>query len=285
VASRFSDETPRLNLLCAFPYMTTALIKLIASNLHSIRFLLDSGAFTAWRAGSSIKLDDYCRFLETIPFKPWRYFALDVVGKPDATRRNYETMLKRGFTPVPVFTRGEDIKEIERYYKTSEVIAVGGLVGTAGNRGFINGIMKKIGKRRVHWLGFTSLPFLKAYRPYMCDTSSWESGARYATWRLYAGRGRLIQVSKAMFQKSAPKREILDTLATYGVDPYALRIDKNWSGGYSMSRALNAHSGVRLMLDLQEHLRTLYFSGATTIHAIQLLLRGWEAEKVRRGIQ
>lgn len=277
------DTDRRLNLLCAYPYMSSrAVVDLIVANQGRIRFLLDSGAFTAWKAGKTIKLDDYCRFLEKLPFKPWRYFTLDVVGNPVATRSNYETMLKRGFAPVPIFTRGDSIKELDGYYKSSDVVGIGGLVGTTGNKGFINGIMKHIGKRRCHWLGLTSLPFLKTYRPYMCDTASWESGAQFAIFRLYVGNGRTVPCNKVMFAKRPPD-EIVEAIEGYGMKAKDLAKVKNWSGGYSVNRALNAASGVRLTLDLQRHIKTLMFLGATTTHAITLLLRGFEFEQSRRS--
>lgn len=280
-AAELDDAEPRLNLLCAFPYISKRLTTLIASHYGALRFIIDSGAFTAWRAGKSIKVDDYCRFLEALPFKPWRYFTLDVVGDHAATLRNYETMLKRGFKPVPIFTRGAPLRDLARYYDTSEVTAVGGLVGTPGNKGFVNGIMKHIKKRRCHWLGLTSLPFLKTYRPYMCDTASWESGAQFATFRLYMGNSRLIAVNKETF-RTRPSQEILDAVESYGIDPRALAKNASWAGGYSANRTLNAASGVRLMMDVQANLGTLLFLGATTEHAITLLLRGFEQDQKRR---
>jgi hypothetical protein len=277
------DSERRLNVLCAFPYMSESRIALLNEHRHKLRFLLDSGAFTAWRAGKTVELDAYCRLIERLPFKPWRYFTLDVVGDHAATLRNYEMMLKRGFKPLPIFTRGAPLRDLSRYYDTSDVVAIGGLVGTTGNKGFVNGIMKHVGKRRVHWLGLTSLPFLKTYRPYMVDTSSWESGAQFAAFRLYAGSGRLITCAKHMFQ-TRPDPDLCAALESYGVQPQILAKNASWHGGYSVNRTLNAHSGVRLMLDLQEKLGTLYFLGADGAdHSFHLLVRGYDEEKKRRG--
>jgi phosphoribosylglycinamide formyltransferase-1 len=190
---------PRLNVLVAYPYMNQRMIDLLVSAGSSLRFNLDSGAFTAWKAGKQIGLDEYCRFLEGLPIKPWRYFTLDVIGDPGETLRNYETMLARGFKPVPIFTRGEDPSVLEQFYKTSEVVGIGGLVGTPRNRGFVKAIMKHIGDRKVHWLGFTDFNFVKTFRPYMCDSSSWESAARYGALKLYMGGGRFKGIKKAQY--------------------------------------------------------------------------------------
>src|SRR5690606_33178849 len=130
----------------------------------------------------------------------------------------YETMLRRGYTPVPIFTRGEDPSVLEDFYKTSDVVGIGGLVGTRGNRGFVRGIMKHVGSRKVHWLGFTDLNFLRVYRPYMCDSSSWENGALYGEIRLYMGRARLKKFKRQDFAEK-PDNEILQRIRNLGMDP------------------------------------------------------------------
>lgn len=280
LSSRPGDSDRLLNALIAFPYLKASLIKALLPVQDRLRLLIDSGAFTAWKSGKAIKLDDYCRFIEALPFTPWRYFSLDMIGDPAGTLRNYELMRKRGFTPIPVFTRGEDLSVIDDYYKTSDVVGVGGLVGTPGNKGFVNGVMKRIGKRRVHWLGFTSLPFIRAYRPYMCDTASWESGAQFATFRLYLGDGVLRVMNKNTF-RSAPPREILTAIKSYGLEPMDFRTNGGWAGSLSSNRTLNAASAVRLSLDVQKHVGTLFFLALTTQHALLLLVKGYDYEQRR----
>jgi hypothetical protein len=256
-----------LNLLVAYPYMTADMVRLLNDNQTEIRFLLDSGAFTAWKAGKSINVDDYCRFIESLPFKPWRYFTLDVIGDPVGSLKNYKIMLKRGFNPIPIFTRGEDVSVLEDYYKTSDVVGVGGLVGTRGNKGFVNGIMQKVGKRKVHWLGFTSHDYIKFYKPYMCDSSSWESGARFGACRVYAGRGRFITFSRKCERNSF-------VLKSYGVRPQDTRHSKAFAGGTSLVRWLAGQSEVKYSVDVKRQIKTLLFIAAATPQAVNLLLEG-----------
>jgi len=250
--------------------MGKGITEIVLNNKGTIRFLLDSGAFTAWKKGKEVKLDDYCRFIESLPFTPWRYFSLDVVGNPKKTLENYNTMLERGFNPVPIFTRGEDLSAIDEYYESSDIVGVGGLVGTKGNKGFVKGIMKKVGARKVHWLGFTSLPFINYYKPYMCDSSSWETGARYGSFNLYVGNGRTVTVSRKAFAKE-PSALIKTTLKNYGFNPYDLAKEKNWRGGRSVNRNVNGASAVRLSLDIENKLGTRLFLAATTSLAVNIL--------------
>jgi hypothetical protein len=235
-----------------------------------MRFVLDSGAFTAWKAGKPIQLDDYCRFLDGLPIKPWRYFTLDVIGDPEGTLHNYETMLKRGFKPVPIFTRGEDPSVMDDYYKTSDVVGIGGLVGTPGNRGFVKGIMRYVGDRMVHWLGFCDINFIKAYRPYMCDSSTWESPARYGTMRLYMGRAKFKTIDRHVFQKT-PDEDILSRIKFLGIDPHRLAKSCNWRGGPSVLRNLCARNGLTLSVDIEKQIKTKMFLAITTNLALDLL--------------
>jgi hypothetical protein len=248
-----------LNILIAYPYLKGSTLKTVIEHQHEARLLLDSGAFTAWRAGKTIDIDDYCRFLDTVPVKPWRYFTLDVIGDPAGSMKNYETMLQRGYKPIPIFTRGEDPAVLEDYYKTSDVVGIGGLVGTKGNKGFINGIMQHVGDRKVHWLGFTRLEYLKFYRPYSCDTASWENGAKFAYLSLYVGRGQFIRVNKREFDQK-PSATVIDAIRRLGHDPYLLRRNLNWCGGLtSLPRMLGAASVVALSADMEKNIGTKYF--------------------------
>jgi hypothetical protein len=264
-------EPSKLNILIAYPYFKGATVNTVIEAQEKIRLVVDSGAFTAWKAGKPIELDDYCRFLEGLPVEPWRYFTLDVIGDPGATLKNYETMLRRGFKPVPIFTRGEDPSVLDDLYKTSDVVGVGGLVGTQGNAEFVSGIMAHAAGRRVHLLGFTRMAHLRAFRPYMCDASSWESGARYASLPLYLGSGKIKVVGKQDF-RSRPSQEICRAICRLGVDPRLLAMAGAWTGGYSVSRRLCALSGVALSRDVQRNLGTNYFLAVAADCGLRLLI-------------
>jgi hypothetical protein len=267
---------PSLNILVAYPYANSQMIEMLRGCGPELRFVLDSGAFTAWKAGKPIELDNYCRFIEQLPVKPWRYFTLDVIGDPEGTMRNYETMLKRGFKPVPIFTRGEDPSVLEDYYKTSDVVGVGGLVGTPNNRGFVRGIMRHVGKRDVHWLGFTDLDFIKVFKPYMCDSSTWESGARYGALKLYLGRGKFKSVKKTDFANK-PDPAILERIKYLGLDPYQLSQRDSWYGGYSPSRSLCARSSVVLSVDVERSVGTKLFLAVAATIGLDLVISGFRA--------
>jgi len=272
-----SDDSPRLNLLAAYPYMSRQLIEVLKASQDQVRFVLDSGAFTAWKAGKPIALDDYCRFIDSLPFKPWRYFTLDVIGDPEGTIKNYETMLSRGYNPVPIFTRGERLEMLDYYFKTSDVVGIGGLVGTQQNKGFINGIMKHVGDRKVHWLGFTSTDYLKHYRPYMCDSSSWAGALIYGSMKLYDKAGRFITVKKQDF-RTKPPDDVLRILREYEVDPAELAVMSNWKnsgkGDYPTEKVA-FRSFVKYQRDITKNLKTKMFMAVASDWQARLAIEAY----------
>lgn len=268
----------KLNILVAYPYMTKDVIEILESNQNSIRFLLDSGAFTAWKANKEIKVEEYCDFIESLPFKPWRYFTLDVIGDPEGTIDNYNHMLGCGLKPVPIFTRGEDPSMIDMYYNTSEVVGIGGLVGTRGNKGFVKSIMKKVGDRKVHWLGFNAKEFLSYYKPYMCDSSSWSSSVRYASCKLYDRNGRWYSVSKEDFAER-PTETIFKLLTEYEMDPSRLADKSEWknsgSGKYALEE-MTCKSWVRYQIDIGRKLGVKFFLACASGWQVKLMHQAFD---------
>lgn len=270
-------SNPKLNLLVAYPYMKPDLITALKDNQEDIRFLLDSGAFTAWKSGKEINVDDYCKFIESLPFKPWRYFTLDVIGNPEASLKNYEIMLSRGFKPVPIFTRGEDISMIDKYYETSDVVGIGGLVRTKGNKGFVKGIMNKVGARKVHWLGFTSSDFVNYYKPYMCDCSSWSYSTRFGDMQLYMGQGKIKSVHRRTFV-SRPEPDVFKAIASYGIDPNLFSKEESWRSPNNLVHKVVAQSWVRRSLESEKILKTKLFLAAASIADINVIHDAYKKE-------
>lgn len=262
--------------------MKKDVVEVIRTNETQIRFLLDSGAFTAWKAGKTINLDEYCKFIESLPFKPWRYFTLDVVGDPAATLKNYETMLRRGFNPVPIFTRGEDPLVLEDYYKTSDVVGIGGLVKTEKNKGFVKGIMKRAAGRRVHLLGFTNMNFIRALKPYMADSSSWQSAQMYGSVCVYFGNGDLHQVRKEKFFKFPIEPKIHDSVQALGFDPYLVRRKESWTGGKSTIQRITGASWIKLSIDALEKIGTHLFLATGSARDVGLLVE--ELQRIKGNL-
>ncbi len=245
------------------------------------RIIIDSGAFTAWKANKPIQVDDYCRFIESLPFKPFRYFALDVIGDAHGTMRNYEIMIKRGFRPVPVFTRGEDPSVLDDYYKTSDLVAIGGLVGTYKNKGYVKWLMDKVASRPVHLLGFTDINFVRHYKPYSCDSSTLTMSRRFGSFAMFdEADGSWHKLAKKDFVKR-PNEKITALIKSYGVDPIELAKNANWHGGTPPSYKVCTRSHIRASLNYDKRLDVKYFLALTTSMDVRELAKFYieETEK------
>lgn len=258
----------------AAPYLRTESLRLLKQREADVRFLLDSGAFTAWKAGEIYQVEKYAAFVEALPFAPWRYFTLDVIGDPKGTRENLDFLLARGLRPVPIFTRGEDVAHLDDLYAVSDVVAVGGLVGTRGNRGFVNGMMRQLKGRSTHLLGFVASDFLKVYRPYSCDTSSWSAGIRYGVAVLYRGGGRFLRVTKKDFV-GTPKREVVQAFTDMGFDHAIMRRPDAWvnsSQGRNPIEYVSFRSWVRFILEAERKIGSLIFLAVTDVSQARIAL-------------
>lgn len=247
----------KLNLLVSYSFFNPNVSQFFLNNQDTTRFVLDSGAFTAWKAGKPIHLDTYCKFLESLPVKPWRYFALDVIGNPDATMKNYQIMLSRGFNPIPVFTRGDELSVIDEYYKTSDVVGLGGLVGTQNNKGYVKSLMSIIGDRKTHWLGFTNIDFIRHYKPYMCDSSTISSGVRFGEARMFFEPN-----SWKCFDKHDNIEKFSHLIREYGLDPLVFKNKITWKNsgrGINANEVINARSYVRYQYYIYKTYKTFYF--------------------------
>ena len=286
VLSIVLNEKIPANILVSFYYIDNPTIEKLREHKETTRFLLDSGAFSAWKKGKTIEVDDYCRFIEKLTpiIEPWRYFTLDVVGDPVKTQENYEIMLKRGFKPIPIFTRGENISSIDDYYKNSDVVGIGSLVQTKKNRQFVNAVMKKIGKRKAHWLGFTQINYLKHYKPYMCDTSAVNSAFRYARLGLYVGNGKFLSCGKSDFLKK-PNTTITRIFKELEIDPKIFSKSENWINTGKPRNLENTtfRSYVKYQLEIEKNLGTKLFIACSGLWQVSLALSAhsfWD----KRGI-
>jgi len=267
-----------LNLLIAYPYMTRDMVSFISQHERDIRLLIDSGAFTDWKSGKETSVEEYMDFLESLPVKPWRYFVLDKIGDSQGTKKNYEIMLNRGFKPIPIFTRGSDLDDLDYYYETSDIVGIGGLVGTKNSKGYLKHVISKNKNRPLHWLGLTHSSMVGHYKPFSCDASSWESGGRYGQISVYMGKGVFKSYSKKEAIETAPSSQMWKIIRSYGFNPRELQIEKNWRGGWSISRTLGCQSWTRYAMDVETQFKTKLFLALTTRQALEMCLMAYKKD-------
>lgn len=269
-----------VNILISWPYLDSSrAIQIWAETLArydgKIRLLLDSGAFTNWKAGKETSVLDYVAFIKGLPFKPWRYFTLDRIGDPVVTESNYQTMLDQGMTPVPIFTRGTNIDQLEALYTHSDLVGLGVGVGTKGYLPYVRWVVEQ-NQRPMHWLGVTHPGLVRWFRPYSCDATGWEAGAKYCLLPIYHGQGRFDRWNIKDAAKKRPHRDMWRTIESYGVNPTDLASEENWHGGTCLARRLGGQSWLRYAAEVERLTGTLVFLVLTSTTSLRCLLDAWE---------
>lgn len=177
-----------LNLLISYAYMTPAVLKFVQHTQGHVRWMLDSGAFTAHEQGKPINVDEYTKFLHENGHLFWQTIALDVVGDAQSTRRNLLAMRATGLNPMPVCTVDEHVDEVPALLGEfcSHLCVAGGVTEPLDAYGpRLAAIRQRVGDGVwLHGLGFARGLRVAGTRVNSVDASSWMSGQRWGqlTW-------------------------------------------------------------------------------------------------------
>ena len=140
---------------------------------HGFEVMADSGAFTAWKQGRALDIDDYIRWLREheIPL----YFNLDVVGDQAATRMNQEYMEAQGMTPIPVFHIGEPWALLREMVSGYPVVGLGGTVGqpTRVKEHWLRQVFTLCPSGQLHALGVAHERLLRQFPLWGADSTWW----------------------------------------------------------------------------------------------------------------
>lgn len=148
-----------------------------------VKTILDSGAFSAWKSGTPVDLQE---LIEEAQKPEWdECAALDVIGDPEASRDNAWEMVNRGIPTIPVFHYGEPWEFLTEYKAKPEFkgrIGLGGIatgIGTTEKRRWLDQCFARAYPARFHGFGVASREILMAYPFATVDTASWHTGLRY----------------------------------------------------------------------------------------------------------
>lgn len=126
---------PKVGVLLSY-YLTKKLV--IPPYCDSLFF--DSGAFSAYNKKDTIDLQAYIEFIQEHSDDIDVYAALDVVGSPTQSLRNYLKMREAGLDPLPCVHYGEAEHLVKEYRKYTKYIALGGAA------------RQKVIPKRVQWM-------------------------------------------------------------------------------------------------------------------------------------
>lgn len=279
-----SSENP-VNILIAFPYFRRGLIEFLKSVPRtSYRLIVDSGAFTAWNIGKQIHLDEYCRFLDSIEFlRPFNAVQLDVFGNPEQTWKNFLIMKQRGYDVMPVFTRGDTLERLEEMYSYTDYIMFGGITIGGKNINYVKWFQEHNKGRKVHWLGFCNMDFVKFYKPYSIDSSSWSSGGRFGNVHFYKGHGQTVPVNRKKLL-TMPADKLFQMAKRSGITKHEislLRDKESWivttrvpelrQPDKGTAMLLSAITFVHRAVDIEKNLGTKYYLAAGTEYQLGMI--------------
>lgn len=248
----------KMPLLISYAYHDAFDWGMIREHRDHLDLLVDSGAFTAYKQGTDITVAEYCDWLNWLHgeiLEPTGYFTLDVIGNPHATLANLASMQGAGYTPIPIFTRGEHPEYLEELFQTSQavdnLVGVGGIQVKANNSaGYLKMLMKKVGNRNVHWLGFTVHDFLLYFKPYSADSINWKGTALFGNMKLLMSSGMFKTVTKETFWHTNYSAQI----EALGFTPADLANDEAWKGGKGLAHRIATASYLGYMDEM--HTRT-----------------------------
>lgn len=143
--------------------------------------LIDSGAFSAFKSGKPISIEEYQAFLDRT--HPAQYMNLDVIGDWRATLENQHYLEARGYHPIPVWHPQDPWALLGEMTATYPLIALGGLVPLTPTDRWAT-LRRVFGEHphTYHGLGIGSPRTLRAFPWYSCDSASWDVNSIY--WKV-----------------------------------------------------------------------------------------------------
>lgn len=152
-------------------------------------WVLDSGAFTAWRAGYDLSVERYtetCRTLlerdETLD----EVFALDDITSWKRTLKNVEYMWREGVEAIPTYHYGEPEDVLRGYGRDYPKVAVGGMALMKFNsdkRRYCEQAFARLWPKKVHGFAVMDREMLLSFPWHTVDASTWcLAPRRYGRW-------------------------------------------------------------------------------------------------------
>lgn len=170
---------------------------------------LDSGSFSHWSLAKMhqkqhggtewdyYSTDDFFQYMRSYAKFVKKYGIavdhcanVDVIGNAKLTWRNQKFLEEEGIRPVPVVHFKSDLRWLKHYIdKGYEFIAIGGLVGSAGQntcQGWLDRAFDLLCRTpngnpavNIHGFGITDLSILLRYPWFSVDSASWTKVAAY----------------------------------------------------------------------------------------------------------
>lgn len=244
------SNNTHLNILVSYAYLGKSKklcdITFGPSRDGITNIMIDSGAFTLFNSKNGkmswLNIDNYCKFLDTFGQFSEKYVMLDVINNHEASKDNYELMLKRDLNPMFVFTTYDnDYTYLKQAVARNPHICVAG--GVTSYRQWMQKRYQDVYKNTqalMHGLGFVKFPDMLQLPLHSVDSSSWVQASQVFGILRYFDEGmkgpRYIDVLK---RKVALPVQIQQLLDKFKVTPKDFSNLDNHKGLYSIATMLS----------------------------------------------
>lgn len=152
-----------------------------------LKIMLDSGAFTLWKAAQAgktvdpINVEDYAAFIEENRELLYAWFNLDVIGDAEASKANAEYLKAQDLAPIEVWHIQNSLDDLQQLVDEDHaVIAIGGSVGTSEKQreAIFTKVFERFPEQNFHFLGGSS-KLLYKFNWYSADSTGWLAGRKY----------------------------------------------------------------------------------------------------------
>jgi hypothetical protein len=179
---RHAGDQP-VNMLVAFPLLD--LFEKHRRDFNIQKWVLDSGAFSAWNCGMQIDLTSY--MIAAKSCDACEIVGLDDISNYKQTIVNLSKMWAAGIKAIPVFHQGEPVTHLEWCCKHADKIGFGSR--KKGRKEWLKACMQAIWPKKVHGFSLAGRDMLELIPFDSVDASSmWTAPGRFGQFAGFTGR-------------------------------------------------------------------------------------------------
>ena len=149
-------------------------------------WVLDSGAFSAWKSGRHVELQTYidkAKELMESDGQLVEIYALDVIGDWKTSKANCDEMWRQGVPAIPCFHVGEPWDVLINLANDYPKIALGGAVGYRRKDDWAEQCFARVWPKLIHGFGYGSEESIMRVPWHSTDATNWEIGpCGYGRW-------------------------------------------------------------------------------------------------------
>lgn len=183
--ARLAERDYQINVLVSYVYLPVW--DRLDAKPVPVRTILDSGAFSAWKSGYTINIDDL--IAETKSGRWHESVTLDVIGDADASLKNALYMKEQGSPAYPVFHIGDPWEHLEEYKRQFWKVGLSCRFGEPVKQSirWLDQCFTRAYPYRFHSFGWVKMEDMLLRFPFhSADASSWNNTpAAYGRWKAF----------------------------------------------------------------------------------------------------